>query len=348
MAAELCERGVLDRASTPVGGASAGSIIVACLRSGLPFDRVQDACLSLAADCRAKGTRTRLGPALESTLRELLPEDAHVRCSEGGTAHIAVTRLFPAAEGDGPPARPLASRLFRGELLSAFDSRDDLIGAVLTSSHIPWYLDGRPTRTFRGGECVDGGLTQFIPAIPGTSSAAASPWSSSSSSTSSTGSGSDSDREGGGGAGPAATRLVRVTCFPSRGMDAAVSRASSLRARAGGGSGGGGAAAATAAAALESASAAEAAAGAPPPRFADLSPDRFGDWGVSMREAVAMALEPAPEATLRALLDKGREDARLWMAVEEAGAGAASVGGIGGGGGGGGGHGRAARAMLPR
>ena len=54
----------------------------------------------------------------------------------------------------------------------------------------------------------------------------------------------------------------------------------------------------------------------PLPRFADLAPDRFGDWGVTMREAVAMALEPAPEETLVALLEKGREDARAWLTAD--------------------------------
>jgi hypothetical protein len=279
-------------------------------------------------------------------LRELLPEDVHERCSAGGTAHIAVTRLFPAQQqpattaaasspeqNGAPPLPQPLGRLVRSELVSSFESRDDLIAAVLTSSHIPWYLDGKATRTFRGGECLDGGLTQFIPAIPGTVAAAASSGSSSC--------GSESDGESG---VQQTTRLVRVTCFPSRAVDAAVQRAARLLPESGGGAAAGRSAEAEAAVALERAAAAGGRGGDgslllnPAPRFADLSPDRYdSDWGVSMREAIAMAFEPAPEPTLLALLEKGREDARRWMAANDVGpvVAAATTGSAARGGGGG-------------
>jgi predicted acylesterase/phospholipase RssA len=343
VATELARQGALDRAATPLAGASAGSIIVACLRSGLSDERVTDACLSLAADCRSGGTRTRLGPVLEAMLQELLPEDVHERCNQGGSAHIAVTRLFPdaasasassAATSSSPlasfdggasntttnhnPARAaaaaVAARVVRPELLSHYQGRDDLIAAVLTSSHIPWYLDGKVSRRFRGGECLDGGLTQFIPVIPGTVVA----------SSSSSGSESDSDDSDGEAAAAAMAaadqqqlpRMVRVTCFPSRAVDAAVQRAARVLGPEGSALRAGRSAEAAAAAAAERA-VREGGGGLPPPtRFAEVSPDRFADWGVSMREAVAMAFEPAPDATLLALLEKGREDARAWLRAE--------------------------------
>jgi hypothetical protein len=348
VATELSRQGALDRATTPLAGASAGSIIVACLRSGLPVERVTDACLSLAADCRSGGTRARLGPVLEAMLQELLPEDVHERCSAGGSAHIAVTRLFPSQQQQQqqqqqpsssapssaaslPPLSPLASvdgsgsstgsparaaaaavaaRVVRPELLSSYHERDDLISAVLTSSHIPWYLDGKLSRTFRGRPHLDGGLTQFIPVIPNTVVVGGGGGSSSSG-----GSGSSGEESGGeeSGSQERLSRLVRVTCFPSRAVDAAVQRAAAMRA-------GRGRSSAEAAAAAEVMAAAAAAerqqGGALLPRFAEVSPDRFSDWGVSMREAVAMAFEPAPDATLLALLEKGREDARAWLAEE--------------------------------
>ena len=39
-----------------------------------------EACLVLAEDCRANGTRGRLGTVLSTFLHDLLPEDAHERC----------------------------------------------------------------------------------------------------------------------------------------------------------------------------------------------------------------------------------------------------------------------------
>ena len=48
-----------------------------------------------------------------------------------------------------------------------FESKEDLIKALLTSSHVPLYMNTRVTSTFRGQTCVDGGLgTNFIPVPP--------------------------------------------------------------------------------------------------------------------------------------------------------------------------------------
>lgn len=66
--------------STPLAGASAGSLITACHHSGLSVDEVTNACLLLADDCRRQGTRGRLGIVLSQFLHSVLPEDAHERC----------------------------------------------------------------------------------------------------------------------------------------------------------------------------------------------------------------------------------------------------------------------------
>lgn len=99
---------------------------------------------------------------LRSTLDDALPDDCHARCS--GVAHVAVTQAFPSP---------------RSLIVSHFHDKSDLINAVLTSCHIPWYgieqivyslLSQRPRwfdsnllTTFRGRYCYDGGLTNFIP-----------------------------------------------------------------------------------------------------------------------------------------------------------------------------------------
>ncbi|XP_070034449.1 uncharacterized protein [Nicotiana tomentosiformis] len=51
----------------------------------------------------------------------------------------------------------------RGLLVDQFDSKEDLINAVFTSSFIPGYLAPRPATLFRNKLCIDGGLTLFMP-----------------------------------------------------------------------------------------------------------------------------------------------------------------------------------------
>lgn len=146
----LQDAGVLNN-NTKLGGASAGSLIAACVASKMPLDEITEQTMRLLHDCRLYGTRGRLGPVLESFLEKHLPEDAHQLCS--GRAYVAVTKALPYA-------RPV--------LLNEYKSRDDLISALMTSCHIPWYLDGTPWTDFRGQYHLDGGLTNFIPVVPGT------------------------------------------------------------------------------------------------------------------------------------------------------------------------------------
>ena len=94
---------------TPVAGASAGSLIAACSKSGLSMQVLQDALLDLARDCRTGGTRFRLRAVLKRVLEATLPEDIHLRCT--GRAYIAVTRLWPQYQGElvrGNPCKALA------------------------------------------------------------------------------------------------------------------------------------------------------------------------------------------------------------------------------------------------
>jgi hypothetical protein len=137
--------------TTKLGGASAGSLIAACVHSGMSASEITSRCLELMRDLRVGGTRGRLGPVLEAFLKEYLPEDAHERCT--GLTHVAVTKAFP---------------VLRPALITDFQSKDDLISCLLTSCHIPLWLDGKAVTTFRGEAHFDGGLTNFIPVPPGT------------------------------------------------------------------------------------------------------------------------------------------------------------------------------------
>ena len=46
---------------TKLGGASAGSLMAACVKSGMSMDEITEQCMRLMHDCRVNGTRGRLG-----------------------------------------------------------------------------------------------------------------------------------------------------------------------------------------------------------------------------------------------------------------------------------------------
>jgi hypothetical protein len=138
---------------TKVAGASAGSLIAALCKSGVPESVLVEATLELAANCRTKGTVTRLRSVLKDTLKDALPQDIHLRCN--GVCYIAVTRVSPGA-----------TPWLKSDLVSQFQSRDHLIEALLTSCHVPFWLDGNAMTTFEEGLAMDGGLTAFIPVPP--------------------------------------------------------------------------------------------------------------------------------------------------------------------------------------
>lgn len=146
----LQDLGLLTQ-DTPCAGASAGSLIATCVKSGLPLDTVLQASLALSADCRASGTRFRLRTVLQAFLTDLLPEDIHLRCS--GNTYVAVTRLWPRVT-------PM--------LISSFASKQDLIDHLLASCYIPWYFDGSLATSLstRSGLYCDGGITNFTPLPP--------------------------------------------------------------------------------------------------------------------------------------------------------------------------------------
>ncbi|KAJ1434989.1 Patatin-like phospholipase domain [Sesbania bispinosa] len=140
--------------TTPLAGSSAGAIVCAVIASGASMEEALVATKILAEDCRNRGTAFRLGYAtileLEAVLRDVLdkflPDDVHIRSN--GRVRVAVTQLL---------WRP------RGLLVDQFDSKEDLINAVFTSSFIPGYLAPRPATMFRNRLCIDGGLTLFMP-----------------------------------------------------------------------------------------------------------------------------------------------------------------------------------------
>ncbi|EEF33766.1 conserved hypothetical protein [Ricinus communis] len=141
----LIEKGYIKE-TTPLAGSSAGAIVCAVIASGASMHEALEATKVLAEDCRLRGTAFRLGAVLRDVLEKFLPDDAHIRSN--GRVRVAVTQIL---------WRP------RGLLVDQFDSKEDLINAVFTSSFIPGYLAPRPATMFRNRLCIDGGLTLFMP-----------------------------------------------------------------------------------------------------------------------------------------------------------------------------------------
>ncbi|CAI0375727.1 unnamed protein product [Linum tenue] len=152
----LIEKGYIKE-STPLAGSSAGAIVCAVIASGATMQEALEVTKTLAEDCRLRGTAFRLGAVLKDVLGKFLPDDVHIRSN--GRVRVAVTQIL---------CRP------KGLLVDQFDSKEDLINAVFTSSFIPGL---RLIKNFIFGagflhqglppcsatDYVYGGLTLFMP-----------------------------------------------------------------------------------------------------------------------------------------------------------------------------------------
>lgn len=128
-----------------LSGASAGALAIVLSHCGVEASSAHAVAFRLAeaANCleRPLGLCGRWGRLVHDWLDALLPMDAAERCRD--RCHVAVTRCSPL-----PAARAL----------SDFGSRTELIDALMKSTHIPFFMDGRPTR----GGCADGELLGWL------------------------------------------------------------------------------------------------------------------------------------------------------------------------------------------
>ncbi|MCL4122066.1 UNVERIFIED_CONTAM: hypothetical protein GTU68_057149, partial [Idotea baltica] len=137
---------LLERVS--LCGASAGSLVAACLACNVPLETLKQSVLSTAVDAQLWS----MGPFspsfnIEDYLREglsHLPPDAH---------RIAQDRLFVSLT---------RKRDMRNVVVSSWASREELIQSLLCSCFIPVF-SGIKTPTFRGEAYIDGGFTDNLP-----------------------------------------------------------------------------------------------------------------------------------------------------------------------------------------
>lgn len=137
--------------SVKFGGASAGAIVACCLMC----DCCLGECTSFTLRLASKARHHSLGPLhpsfdinqiLSDALNEVLPENAHKIVS--GRLHISLTRVSDR----------------KAVIVSEFESKEELIQALLTSAFVPLY-SGLVPPSFRGVRYVDGGLSDNIPQL---------------------------------------------------------------------------------------------------------------------------------------------------------------------------------------
>ena len=133
-------------------GASAGSISCVMAACNVDMDDAMEANFKLP-DKSDVFTHGRL---IELWLHRILPHDCHTLCS--GKVNISITTITATC-------MPLHRKV-----INTFSSKQDVIDACLTSSHIPFFLDGNFSRSFRGDNCVDGSLLFLLHNKPWTGS----------------------------------------------------------------------------------------------------------------------------------------------------------------------------------
>lgn len=147
----LLENTELTNKQLPVYGTSAGALSAALFVSGTSMDRAAELAISLSEErqvfTRRGGLAGIWGQLIEDWLQELIPDTI----SPASLARVNVV-VTPRRIWKGP------------QLLSSFESKDELISGCMASAHIPFFLDKKPWRkcTKDNKRYIDGSFWQFV------------------------------------------------------------------------------------------------------------------------------------------------------------------------------------------
>lgn len=143
---ELQER--YDLTKVPMAGASSGALVAVMAACDVDPELIFEEAYKLAVDNdiwnRKFGLLGIWGGLIREWLDRLLPENAHEMCSH--RLHVIIGK---------------APKLDQFEV-NRFDSKEDLIEAVMASAHVPFFLDGRPFLQYREQPCWDGSFPDFF------------------------------------------------------------------------------------------------------------------------------------------------------------------------------------------
>ena len=128
-------------------GASAGSITASLLRTNADLDLVPYAALEVANEIDLFDRKTGLAGIWGSLLRKwldiVIPESLNPLDLQD--FYIAITPTFKSPK-----------------LVTNFQSKEDLIDAIMASCHVPVFLDGRPFTEYKGEQVLDGSFWYFV------------------------------------------------------------------------------------------------------------------------------------------------------------------------------------------
>lgn len=132
-----------DFTASTMTGASAGALAATLAATNVDFYKATALALQMAKDAgvwdRSGGLQGIWGPLIYDWLDQLLPENA-VELAEQRGLSLLLT--------------PVPS--FGKEKITKFQSRRDLIECNMASVHLPWFLDGQLTSSFRNLSYIDG------------------------------------------------------------------------------------------------------------------------------------------------------------------------------------------------
>nr|XP_019527708.2 1-acylglycerol-3-phosphate O-acyltransferase Pnpla3-like isoform X3 [Aedes albopictus] len=134
-----------------ISGASAGSLAACCLLCDMPLGEMTSDFFRVVNEARSHSLgpfspRFNIQTCLLEGLQKFLPPDAHERVN--GKLHISLTRVY-----DG-----------KNVIVSQFNSREDLLQALLCACFIPVFSGILPPR-FHGVRYMDGAFSDNLPTL---------------------------------------------------------------------------------------------------------------------------------------------------------------------------------------
>jgi len=147
-----------DLSTATLSGGSCGALTATLTAANVDFYQATQLALDLCDEIgvwdRSEGLQGVWGQAIQDWLDELLPEQEIVDLANQHELTVLVTQI---------PS-------FQKEKCYGFRDKQDLIECNMASVHIPWFLDGKLTTTFRGNQYIDGSFwvepELFLPARP--------------------------------------------------------------------------------------------------------------------------------------------------------------------------------------